>query len=71
MAFLNFKPFYNRDEGFLLRDLQVGGSLDAGIENNPLTPAVLTTSAFNQPSLVTPMITASKVDTAPNRSRRE
>jgi hypothetical protein len=30
MAFINFKPFYNREEGFLLRDLHVGGSVDAG-----------------------------------------
>ncbi len=39
-AFLNFKPFYN-EEGSPLRDLQVGGSVDAGYENNPLSPAVL------------------------------
>ncbi len=39
-AFLNFKPFYN-NEGSFLRDLQVGGSVDAGNENNPLNPAVL------------------------------
>ena len=49
MAFLNFKPFYNREEGFLLRDLQVGGSLDAGLENNPLSPAFLTTSQAEAP----------------------
>ncbi len=42
-AFLNFKPFEN-DEGSPLRDLQVGGSLDAGYENNPVVPAVLRTS---------------------------
>jgi phosphate-selective porin OprO and OprP len=54
MAFLNFKPFYNREEGFLLRDLQVGGSLDAGIENNPLSPAVLTTSQVETPAGLTP-----------------
>ena len=44
MAFLNFKPFYNRREGFLLRDLQVGGSVDAGHEDQPLNPAVLRTN---------------------------
>jgi phosphate-selective porin OprO and OprP len=53
LAFLNFKPFYNR-EGSWLRDLQFGGSVDAGIENNPLTPAVLTTSAPESPSGLTP-----------------
>ncbi len=53
MAFLNFKPFYNR-EGTVLRDLHFGGSLDAGIENNPLSPAVLTTSAPPTPSGLTP-----------------
>ena len=50
MAFLNFKPFYNREEGFLLRDIQFGGSVDAGNENQPLSPAVLTTSAPPSPS---------------------
>src|SRR5262249_50565631 len=29
MAFLNFKPFYNQEDSFL-RDLQFGGSVDAG-----------------------------------------
>ncbi len=48
MAFLNFKPFYNREDS-LLRDLHFGGSVDAGIENNPLSPAVLTTSAPPSP----------------------
>ena len=43
MAFLNFKPFYNREEGAWLRDLQVGGSVDAGNEDQPLNPAVLRT----------------------------
>jgi phosphate-selective porin OprO and OprP len=45
MAFLNFKPFYNREEGFLLRDLHVGGSVDAGNENQPTVPAVLRTNS--------------------------
>jgi len=54
MAFLNFKPFYNREEGFLLRDLHVGGSVDAGIENNPLSPAFLTTSAPPAPGALAP-----------------
>jgi phosphate-selective porin OprO/OprP len=45
MAFLNFKPFYNREEGFLLRDLQFGGSVDAGNEDQPTVPAVLRTNS--------------------------
>lgn len=45
MAFLNFKLFYNREEGFLLRDLQFGGSVDAGTENQPAVPAVLRTNS--------------------------
>ena len=44
MAFLSFKPFEQNSDSFL-QNLQVGGSLDAGIENNPLSPAVLTTSS--------------------------
>ncbi len=52
MAFLNFKPFYNREDS-PLRDLHFGGSLDAGIENNPLSPAVLTTSTAPTPSRLT------------------
>jgi phosphate-selective porin OprO/OprP len=44
MAFLNAKPFYNKEEGFLLRDLQLGGSVDAGNENQPTVPAVLRTN---------------------------
>ncbi len=42
-AFVNYKPFEN-DEDSPLRDFNVGGSLDAGSENNPLIPAVLRTS---------------------------
>ena len=48
MAFLNFKPFEQKSD-FFLRNLQVGGSLDAGIENSPLSPAVLTTSSPSTP----------------------
>jgi phosphate-selective porin OprO and OprP len=44
LAFLNFKPF-DPDEDSPLRNFQVGGSVDAGFENNPLTPAVITTSS--------------------------
>ncbi len=55
MAFLNFKPFYNREDS-LLRDLHFGGSVDAGIENNPLSPAVLTTSAPPAPSGAYPWV---------------
>ena len=40
-ASLNFKPFYDREEGFWLRNLQFGGSCDVGVENQPLSPAVL------------------------------
>jgi phosphate-selective porin OprO/OprP len=43
-ASLNFKPFYDREEGFLLRNLQVGGSVDLGNENESLVPAVLRTN---------------------------
>jgi len=43
-AFLNFKPYYNREEGFLLRDLQFGGSVDAGNEDQSPVPAVLRTN---------------------------
>jgi phosphate-selective porin OprO/OprP len=54
-AFLNFKPFYQREEGFLLRNLQFGGSVDVGNENQSPVPAVLRTNrspggdAFNSP----------------------
>ena len=41
MAFMNFKPFYDREEGFLLRDLQFGGSVDAGRQDQPALPSVL------------------------------
>jgi phosphate-selective porin OprO/OprP len=44
MAFLNFKPFYN-DEGSFLRDLQFGGSVDAGSEKQSPVPAALRTNA--------------------------
>src|SRR5256886_10897412 len=43
-AFVNFKPFYDREEGFLLRNLQFGGSVDVGNENQSLVPAVLRTN---------------------------
>jgi phosphate-selective porin OprO/OprP len=43
-AFVNFKPFYNRERGFLLRDLQFGGSVDAGNEHQSPVPAVLRTN---------------------------
>jgi len=52
---VNFKPFYDREEGFLLRNLQFGGSVDLGNENQPPLPAVLRTNrspgadAFNSP----------------------
>jgi phosphate-selective porin OprO/OprP len=43
-AFVNFKPFYPREEDFWLRNLQFGGSVDVGNENQPVTPAVLRTN---------------------------
>jgi phosphate-selective porin OprO/OprP len=43
MAFINFKPF-ELLEDHPLRDFQFGGSVDAGHENNPLSPAVITTN---------------------------
>ncbi|WP_157604965.1 OprO/OprP family phosphate-selective porin [Schlesneria paludicola] len=48
MAFVNFKPFYNEDRSFALRDLQFGGSVNAGYENQPVAPAALRTN--NAPS---------------------
>ena len=53
MAFLNFKPFEQWTDSFL-QNLQFGGSVDAGIENNPLSPAVLTTSAPPSPATLSP-----------------
>jgi phosphate-selective porin OprO and OprP len=53
MAFLNFKPFYNKEEGFLLRDLQFGGSVDAGDENQPTVPAALRTNGTPSGAAVT------------------
>jgi phosphate-selective porin OprO/OprP len=43
-ASLNFKPFYNKEEGFLLRNVQFGGSVDVGNENQSPVPAVLRTN---------------------------
>jgi phosphate-selective porin OprO/OprP len=43
-AFVNFKPFYDGEEGLLLRDLQFGGSVDAGNENQSPVPAALRTN---------------------------
>ena len=45
MALLNATPFIHRNDSFL-QNLNVGGSLDFGNENNPTTPAVLRTSAM-------------------------
>ncbi len=50
MAFVNFKPFYNEERDFLLRDLQVGGSVDAGHENQPVSPAALRTNSAPSPA---------------------
>jgi phosphate-selective porin OprO and OprP len=51
-ASLNFKPFYSREEGFLLRNLQFGGSIDLGIENQSLTPAALRTNFSPGPATI-------------------
>lgn len=51
-ASLNFKPFYPREEGFLLRNLQFGGSVDIGTENQSLTPAVLRTNFSPGPATI-------------------
>jgi phosphate-selective porin OprO and OprP len=45
MAFLNFKPFYQQEDGSLLRDFHIGGSVDAGHENQPVVPAALRTNS--------------------------
>jgi phosphate-selective porin OprO/OprP len=42
-AFLNFKPFQTNEESFL-RDLNIGGSLDYGYQNNPAVPLVFRTN---------------------------
>jgi phosphate-selective porin OprO/OprP len=42
-AFLNFKPFQT-NEGSFLRDLNIGGSLDYGYQNNPAVPGVFRTN---------------------------
>ncbi|MBV8554180.1 MAG: hypothetical protein JO116_01360 [Planctomycetaceae bacterium] len=39
MAFMDYRPFFQTDT--VLKFLSVGGSLDAGRENNPLVPALL------------------------------
>src|SRR5207253_1375788 len=52
-ASLNFKPFYDREEGFLLRNLQFGGSVDVGTHNQSLVPAVLRTNFSPGPATIT------------------
>jgi phosphate-selective porin OprO/OprP len=42
-AFLNFKPFVNNEDSWL-RDLNIGGSLDYGYQNNPPVPLVFRTN---------------------------
>jgi phosphate-selective porin OprO/OprP len=44
MALLDYKPFYDSGRP-ALKNLAIGGSVDAGRQNNPLGPAVLRTSA--------------------------
>jgi phosphate-selective porin OprO/OprP len=51
LGFLNFKPFYPQD-GFLLRNLQFGGSVDLGNENQSPIPAVLHTNQSPGPATV-------------------
>jgi phosphate-selective porin OprO/OprP len=52
-AFVNFKPFYPWREGFLLRNLQFGGSCDVGTEHQTPVPAALRTNVSPGPSTVT------------------
>jgi phosphate-selective porin OprO/OprP len=52
-AFLNFKPFYPREEGFLLRNLQFGGSVDLGNENQSPVPDVLRANFSPGPATIT------------------
>jgi phosphate-selective porin OprO/OprP len=53
LGFVNFKPFYPREEGFLLRNLQFGGSVDLGNEHQSPVPAVLRTNFSPGPSTIT------------------
>jgi phosphate-selective porin OprO and OprP len=43
VAFLNLTPFRETDS--VLKNLNVGGSVDYGVQNNPLNPAMLRTNA--------------------------
>ena len=43
VAFFNYRPFDETDSAF--KNLNMGGSLDYGQQNNPLTPAVLRTTS--------------------------
>jgi phosphate-selective porin OprO/OprP len=52
-AFVNFKPFYPSEEGFLLRNLQIGGSCDVGNENQPPVPGALRINVSPGPATVT------------------
>jgi phosphate-selective porin OprO/OprP len=61
-AYLNFKPFYEREEGFLLRNLQFGGSVDVGTENQPLTPAVLRANFSPGPATITSTATTNAAE---------
>lgn len=47
MAFVNFKPFETKADS-PLRDLNIGGSIDYGYQDNPLNPSVMRTN--QQPS---------------------
>ncbi|MFO0953538.1 MAG: porin [Isosphaeraceae bacterium] len=44
MALVDYKPFFNSGRP-ALKNFGIGGSVDAGRQNNPLVPAVLRTSA--------------------------
>ena len=53
IGLLNFQPFENVKKDWslaIVRNLNLGGSGSFGIENNPLTPAVLRTSANASPA---------------------
>jgi phosphate-selective porin OprO/OprP len=51
-AILNFKPFYPEDECCVLRNLQCGGSVDLGNENQSPVPAVLRANFSPGPAAV-------------------
>ena len=61
IALLNIKPF--EGDGSFLQNLNVGGSVDYGYENNPLAPAVLRTSSQVSSSQITSTSTTNTFNT--------